>query len=170
MYELVEAMDKVYGRPRDISMTKYKWAELHNIVDIQPVQYSESQTFHLIMTTCNCERIYLRLGTKPRGVIDENKAMDQLENLGLQSDFLITEQIVQGTWEVVSIKSQYPDEDFVCENQNFATGVMYEPFSEHSLPRRNQRSIYYQKEPLLSHHDNNESLFVFQTTGGENMN
>jgi len=42
--------------------------------------------------------------------------MDQLENLGLQSDFLITEQIVQGTWEVVSIKSQYPDEDFVCEN------------------------------------------------------
>ena len=34
MYELVEAMDKIYGRPRDLSMTKYEWAECHNIVDI----------------------------------------------------------------------------------------------------------------------------------------
>ena len=90
MQELATEIDKWYGRVRDPHVCKYSWASLSNIINIQPVHFSESLGINLILTTCNCERIFVELGTQERKVANSDAEIKDLEKLGLQSDFLIT--------------------------------------------------------------------------------
>ena len=73
MWELAIAIHKMYGRKID-RCNKYELAEIYNIVDMQPVQYSESKDHNLILTTRNCERVYLRLASQPRKFGNEDQA------------------------------------------------------------------------------------------------
>lgn len=63
-------MDEFLGRKRDKEKNRYEWAAIFNITDIQPIQYSESKTVNLMLTTINCERIFIRLGTRLRQVVE----------------------------------------------------------------------------------------------------
>ena len=63
MWELAIAIHKMYGRQLDRRCSKYELAQVYDVVDIQPVQYSESKEHNLILTTRNCERVYMRLAT-----------------------------------------------------------------------------------------------------------
>ena len=63
-------MDEFLGRKRDKDKNRYEWAKIFNIIDIQPIQYSESKTVNLMLTTINCERIFIRLGTRLRQVVE----------------------------------------------------------------------------------------------------
>ena len=71
MWELGVAIHKMYGRQIDRRCGKYELAEIYNIVDLQPIQISASKEHNLILTTKNCERVYLNLPTKPRKIDSE---------------------------------------------------------------------------------------------------
>ena len=83
MWEIAQAMDEFLGRKRDKDKNRYEWAKIFNIIDIQPIQYSESKTVNLMLTTINCERIFIRLGTRLRQVVENAYQLKQLESLGL---------------------------------------------------------------------------------------
>ena len=83
MWEIAEAMDELFARKRDATKSRYEWAKLFNVIDIQPIQYSESRSANLMLTTCNCERIFVSLGTRPRIITENAQQLKQLEDLGL---------------------------------------------------------------------------------------
>lgn len=147
-------IDKWYGRVRDPHVCKYRWASLSNIIDIQPVNYSESLSINLMLTTCNCERIYVALGTQEREVANSDAEIRELEKLGLQSDFLITRQIIRGEWEVISISDRLPETDMVIENEKLSEQVIHRPFVDHTLPRRNHKLLQHQNLLEMCHFDN----------------
>ena len=139
MWEIAQAMDEFLGRKRDKEKNRYEWAAIFNITDIQPIQYSESKTVNLMLTTINCERIFIRLGTRLRQVVENAYQLKQLEQLGLQSDYLIEEEIVPGEWEIIQVLTQYPEESHVVGNEQLAQKLIQSPFGEHSLPGRKNR-------------------------------
>ena len=43
-----------------------------------------------------------------------------LEQMGLQSDFLIQDEILPGAWQIVQVSSSYPEDDLALENEKLA--------------------------------------------------
>ena len=116
--ELVEA-----GLVRQMTRSeRQEWAELHRIVDIQPVHFAESKKCCLILTTLACEKIFISLGMRPRDIA--NVAERDLERLGIQSDYLLSEKIIPGDWHVLVMK-HLPEDGRVLQDREFARDVMH---------------------------------------------
>ena len=144
-----------------------EWAELHRIVDIQPVQWAESRGCHLVLTTVACEKIFIALGEAARDIAAV--AEGDLERLGTQSDYLLGDRITPGDWRALGLK-HLPEDSEVLRNPNFAREVMHGLYQTHVLRARDQLRINSSREePWMVHADNTQSLLVYQTSEGRDQ-
>ena len=72
-------------------------------------------------------------------------------------------EILQGSWKIVTISEELPDDGFVKNNEHLASEVMHNYFEEHLVVKRQQRHQRSTKELRMCHFDNGQSLFVFHT-------
>lgn len=143
---MVELADELVEKGLVRQMTRSErreWAELHRIVDIQPVQWAESRGCHLVLTTVACEKIFIALSVAPRDIAAV--AEGDLERLGTQSDYLLGERIIPGDWHALVLK-HLPEDNDVLRNPNFAREVMHGLYQSHVLRARDQLRINSSRE------------------------
>eukprot|EP00347_Sterkiella_histriomuscorum_P003419 403364365 len=159
-YQIVERLLEfqnrtIMGKGYDI----YEVSKEFNIVLVQPILFSQSKIFHLLVVTQNGHRIYIQF---QEDVYDKVVTEEDLEKPDAVFDFLIQHRFTH-RWEIVSVL-ELPDEESVEDHLDEA--IQKGIYKVYNMTSKSQKS-YLDSEGIA--YDTLESTLIYSQNNNQQL-